>query len=223
MCGRVTLEFDIDTIRDMLKDVYNVSDAKIHDFKPSYNMPPSSQLISIISDQGVLRAGTLKWGLVPNWTKDEKIGNKLTIARAETIHEKPSFKESYETRRCLIVISGYYEWDTLHNTKQPYYFTLKEQPLMTLAGIWSTYIKSPTTKIHTCAIVTTVANPKSALIHNRMPVILSDTQMDTWLHGTKESRTQLMKPYDGVISMKAVSTIVNSVYNDGPMLIEDIA
>jgi len=222
MCGRVTLEFDIDTIKEILKEVYHVKDSNLHDFKPSYNIGPTNQLVSIISDGMTLRGGTLRWGLLPSWTKDEKTGYKMINARSETIEEKPSFKDAYEKRRCIILASGFYEWDKKHHTKQPYYFTMKNKPLMAMAGIWSTYNRDGNEKIHTCAIVTTSANEQMAMIHGRMPVLLEKEQINDWLTGQPTIRRNLMVPYNDKMNMIPVSQIVNSVYNDDPMCIEHI-
>jgi len=218
MCGRVTLELDIQLLRDILNDAYGVKAMTLNHYKPRYNIAPSQPILSVIQAGDSNRAGYLKWGFVPSWSKDATIGNILFNARSETLALKPTFKEAFVSKRCLILASSFYEWQSHSKDRTPYRITLKESPLMPMAGLWSYYKAPDDSKIFTCTIITTQANDMIKNIHNRMPVILNPDQINTWLDPTNKDvlgLTSFLTPYNSnSMSMHPVSTLVNNVKID---------
>lgn len=177
MCGRFVLTVDQKTIESH----YNV--VLPERFEPNNNVSPTQQIPIVIKNDQALTAVFARWGLIPSWSKDKAIGYKMINARAETIDEKPSFKTSFKSRRCLIPANGFYEWKTLESGKKiPCLFKLKTGELFSFAGLWSDWI-DPVLKssIATCTIITTEPNPLVATVHDRMPVMLSKDDEKLWL------------------------------------------
>lgn len=177
MCGRFTLS----VTPSKLTEYFDLTGDL--DFSPSWNIAPFSQINSIVADEsGSRHLKTMRWGLIPSWSKDETIGNKLINARSETVAEKPSFRSAFKRRRCLIPASGFYEWKTENGIKQPWYFSLTSGEPMAFAGLWEIWnSKEGEEGIHSCCIITTTANSFMEPIHDRMPVILSLEQWSVWL------------------------------------------
>jgi putative SOS response-associated peptidase YedK len=123
----------------------------------------------------------LRWGLIPSWSKDPSIGNRLINARAETAREKPSFRNAFRRHRCLIPANGFYEWQRQERGKQPYFVRMRDERLFAFAGLWDRWEGPDECVIETCAILTTSANAVLAPIHDRMPVILPPTEYARWL------------------------------------------
>ncbi|KON83523.1 hypothetical protein AF332_27635 [Sporosarcina globispora] len=211
MCGRFSLTEDI----SILQQYFNFKIAE--DIFPRYNIAPSQKILTIISDGQNRRAGTMKWGLVPFWGKDEKIGYKMINARAEGIDEKPSFKHAFKRRRCLIVSDGFYEWKKDEKGKQPYRFIMKDNRPFAFAGLWETWKKGEQ-PLHSCTIITTTPNEVTEKVHDRMPVILHRDSYDLWLNPKNdctEHLKSLLVPYPAeAMDLYPVSTLVNSPKND---------
>lgn len=149
--------------------------------KPDYNIPPGQKILAIVQlEEENNRAVNLHWGLIPSWSKDSKISSHLINARAETLTEKPSFKNAYRQRRCLIPATGFFEWQAGTNGKQPYHIHKQENALFAFAGVWEHWEHQQET-IYSCTIITTAANDKIAPIHNRMPVIIAPDDYNRWL------------------------------------------
>lgn len=224
MCGRVTLTVDKEELMEILGEVYGVEDIRDMPITPSYNMAPSNGLLSVIEVKGQRRAGLLTWGFVPKWIKEEKINHGLINARSESIEVKPTFKTSFEKRRCIVFASHFYEWKR-EATKRPFLFQVTNQPLMPLAGIYTIYTRSDGSKLSTCAVITCGPNEVMAPIHNRMPVILTPETMGPWLN-TETSKGMLKKmmiPYPSEHTKTyEVSTYVNSVRNRDRQCIEPL-
>ncbi|HZG73003.1 MAG TPA: SOS response-associated peptidase, partial [Chondromyces sp.] len=184
---------------------------------PRFNIAPGQKILTLLSDGKKQRAGTMKWGLVPFWAKDEKIGYKMINARAERIDEKPSFRHAFKRRRCLIVADGFYEWQKTENGKQPYRFIMKDKKPFAFAGLWETWRKEEN-PLYTCTIITTKPNAVAEDIHNRMPVILHQDDYDVWLDPANddiEHLKSLLTPYPAEQMDKyKVSDLVNSPRND---------
>lgn len=214
MCGRVSLTCE----RDRMLREFGIRQMEF-EYPPRYNIPPSQQLVALGKRHGEFRASTLKWGLVPSWATDPAIGNKLTNARAETVAAKVSFKHAFERRRCLIVLDGFYEWlRKLNGEKLPYYFHFKDRRPFSVAGLWEVWNKDDP-PLCTVAVITTEANALMSRIHDRMPVIVRSEDRETWLDPASDAHTllHLLRPYEGDdLTAYRVSTLVNSVRNDGP-------
>jgi putative SOS response-associated peptidase YedK len=142
---------------------------------------PCQFIPTVINYNGKNQLVCFRWGLIPSWSKDPSIANKLINARAETVDKKPSFKEALKKRRCLIVADGFYEWKREGKSKMPLYFYLKSGRPFGFAGLYETWISPDKKEINTCVIVTTNANELIAPVHDRMPVILSKDQERAWL------------------------------------------
>ncbi len=217
MCGRFALYSSFQAIKDYA-DLLN----EIGEIDANYNVAPGQEIPIIINkdQQNILK--TCKWGLIPFWAKDEKIGYKLINTRGETIAEKPSFKFAFQQRRCLIPANGFYEWRK--NDKQPFYINLRDRELFSFAGIWEIW-KSPAGKqISSFSIITTASNEKLNNIHHRMPVILRKDHEETWLKEDSSTILQeLLHAYTNKdILFHPVSNDVNSVRNNYPELIKAI-
>ncbi|MDA3812792.1 MAG: SOS response-associated peptidase, partial [Candidatus Cloacimonetes bacterium] len=184
MCGRFALYSSFQAI----KDYADLLD-KIGEIDANYNFAPCQEISIIVNENQQNMLKSCKWGLIPFWAKDERIGYKLINSRCETIAEKPSFKFAFQKRRCLIPANGFYEWRK--SDKQPIYIHLKDRELFSFAGIWEIW-KSPAGKqIFSCSIITTSSNEKLKNIHHRMPVILQKENEETWL--TEDNSNLLQK------------------------------
>jgi putative SOS response-associated peptidase YedK len=168
----------------------------------------------------------LRWGLVPFWAEDPKIGYRLINARAETAATKPSFRSAFKSRRCLVVADGYYEWQKLDaKMKQPFYIHMKAGKLFAFAGLWDRWTPPAGEAVESCTILTTDANELNRPIHDRMPVIVDPADFGTWLTPTEgpDVLQELIRPYPSE-SMEAhpISTYVNNPRNQGPECIKPL-
>lgn len=217
MCGRYTL---VKKAEDIEKRFHvQIEEDTLH---PSYNAAPTQNLPVISNDNPGL-AAYYKWGLIPFWAKDAAIGNKLINARAETLLEKPAFKKSLQSKRCLVIADGFYEWQKNGKTKQPYRITLKDNGLFAFAGLWDEWKNEQGNKIRSFTIITTSPNALMESIHDRMPVILNPSDEKHWLSTNlkAEDALDLLQPYDaGKMQAYQVSKQVNSPANNMPELIE---
>jgi putative SOS response-associated peptidase YedK len=188
----------------------------------NYNVSPSQEVLAIIKYETENWLEKLHWGLVPFWAKDISMGNKLINARAETIASKPSFRNAFKKRRCLIPADGFYEWKGSKGQKQPMFITLPEGKPFAFAGLWETWRQKddPDTVYKSCAIITTVAGESVRKIHHRMPAILKPDMYEPWLdplnQHVNELKTILQTGIVTELVSHAVSTNVNSVKNNEP-------
>jgi putative SOS response-associated peptidase YedK len=214
MCGRCTLDTNESNLAQQFEVEVNES------ITSRYNIAPSQPILTIKKDEANRRSLTkMKWGLVPNWVKDlDGMKSNLINARAETVMEKPSFREAFKYRPCLIPVSGFYEWT---KDKQPYYYQVQEHQLFALAGLWELWSHGEDELI-TCTIITTKANTEAAKVHHRMPVIIQPQNYDSWL-GELDDRKQLLDALPEVnLELYPVSKSVNSPKNDTPECIKSI-
>lgn len=223
MCGRFSLFANFQEIEERFSQATFDAD----DYEESYNIAPSQMVLSVINDGSKNRLGFLKWGLIPPWAKDEKIGYKMVNARSETVHEKPSFRNALKNKRCLIVADSFYEWKRTDERKVPMRIKMKTDELFAMAGLWESW-KNPNGKlVHTCTILTTEPNDLMSTIHDRMPVILKKADEQDWLNPTVKNGDDLkryMVPLeDGLLEAYEVSDKVNSPKNNDPGLIVRVA
>ncbi|HEY9077004.1 MAG TPA: SOS response-associated peptidase [Anaerolineaceae bacterium] len=217
MCGRFTLTLEADDIREILR----AGDIPV-DYSVRFNIAPT-QSVAVIKDTS-RDITMMRWGLVPSWAKDIEIGSRLINARSETVMEKPSFRQSFLRRRCLILADGFYEWKRARegsNVSQPYYFRLHDQKLFGFAGLWDAWKATDGTTLMSCTILTCPANDVVRQVHERMPVILSSDWMWEWLQPQSPDRLlPMLRPYkpEETISYP-VSKRVNIATIDGPELI----
>ncbi|KAF0098322.1 MAG: hypothetical protein FD187_3034 [bacterium] len=170
--------------------------AECAEYPPRFNIPPGTDIPVIrLSPEGKRVLHRLRWGLVPHWAKDPAIGAKLNNARAEGVMEKPSFRDAFRRRRCLIPASGFYEWKTEGRQKQPWYFSLKSGEPLAMGGVWESWRGPDGGEIlRTCAIITTGPNAVMAPVHDRMPVILAPEHWQEWLAAPAEAARELLAP-----------------------------
>lgn len=219
MCGRYSLFADFKKIEER----FGEATFDVEEYEESYNIAPSQMILSVVNDGVKNRLGYLKWGLVPSWAKDPKIGFKMINARAETVHEKPSFREALKKKRCLIVADSFYEWKRTENRKVPMRIKMKNNELFAMAGLWESWTSQSCELVHTCTILTTEPNDLMSTIHDRMPVILKEEDEQTWLNPAIKSIDEL-KPFlipleNGLLEAYEVSDKVNSPKNNAPELI----
>ncbi|MEK7214662.1 MAG: SOS response-associated peptidase, partial [Chloroflexota bacterium] len=168
----------------------------------------------------------MRWGLVPSWAKDPSVGYRMINARAETVGEKPSFRQALLKRRCLVPADGFFEWRGAGKMRVPLRFTLKSGELFAFAGLWEGWRQPDGEWLHTCTIITTAPNDLVTRIHDRMPVILRRDAEDVWLD-PKMIDVALLRgmlvPYPTAeMEARQVSTLVNSPQNDSPECIEPV-
>ena len=201
-------------------------DANQLTLESAYNVAPTQDVLTLIGGKS-RRAGFMHWGLIPFWAKDRSIGSRLINARAETVAEKPSFRDAFRRRRCLVLADGFYEWRRTGSGKRPMRVALRSGEPFAFAGIWSLWKDTEGNSIPTCAIITTSANDLLRPIHHRMPVILPKDMEGFWLDRSIQDTTEfrsVLTPYpDAAMEAYEVSTLVNSVANDGPELITHVA
>ncbi|WP_077624322.1 SOS response-associated peptidase [Sediminibacillus massiliensis] len=221
MCGRFTLHAsELEILQE-----YEL-DQEIPGYETRYNIAPGQDILAVIHDGNSKRAGFLKWGLVPSWSKDPKIGYKMINARSETAHEKPSFKSLLSRRRCLIVADSFYEWQRNENGKQPKRISLQNRKLFAFAGLWDKWEHNGK-KLYTCTILTRKANEFMQPIHDRMPVILPKEAEDEWLAPVRMDPEQAHGFISNVpieqLDAYDVSDYVNSAQNEGDHCIRPLA
>lgn len=192
------------------------------EFAPRYNIPPGTDIPVIRqSPEGRRVLHLLRWGLVPRWAKDADIGARLVNARGESIAEKPSFRDAFRRRRCLVPADGFYEWKADGRFKQPYYVSLKSGEPMAFAGLWESWKAPDGNELRTVCIVTTGANALMQPIHDRMPVIVPPERWADWLSAPDREIRQLIQPLPPeALQAWPVSRRVNKAGPDDAGLIE---
>jgi len=219
MCGRITFHRSPAELRRMFNlDVTPNLPAR-------YNIAPSADVPVVrLRADGARELVQLRWGLVPFWAKELKVGYKMSNARAETVAEKPSYRDAFKKRRCLVVADGYYEWQG-ETPKQPWWIRLKSGEPFGFAGLWESWKSPDGETIETTTIITTEPNPYLATIHDRMPVILAPEDHDAWLapDAPADRLKALLRPYPAEeMTAHKVGRTVNNARNDSPSLIEAV-
>ncbi len=222
MCGRFALT-DIDAIFSRLRVIVS-EDIKI---TSRYNIAPSQNIPVIYKDKNRgNKIEFMKWGLVPFWVKDPKIGYRMINARAETLTQKPSFKHIFKTKRCVVPSSGFYEWKKIDKQKAPYYIGIKNSKIFSFAGLFDNGKDNDGNELKTFTIITTNANNTLKPIHDRMPVILEPEFEEKWLDmriQNSDLLSEMLKPYpDDQMIVYPVSSEVNNPVNDNPKLVRRV-
>ncbi|MEV5341493.1 SOS response-associated peptidase [Streptomyces sp. NPDC052676] len=215
---------------------------------PSWNVAPTDEVYAVLErpprekgpDAPVRRElRPLRWGLVPSWARDPKIGSRLINARMETVHDKPAYRRAFARRRCLLPADGFYEWTPLKDPatgktrKQPYFIHPADGQVLALAGLYE-YWRDPEIRndddpaawLMTCTVITTEATDAAGRVHPRMPLALTPDHYEAWLDPHRDDpetlRTLLTQPANGDLAARPVSTAVNSVQNNGPELLDEV-
>lgn len=219
MCGRFTITLEPADFEEEL-DVREFPS----DFEPRYNVAPTQPVV-VVRDAESRKVEWMKWGLIPSWAKDPSIGTRLINARSETLTEKPSFKNAFAHRRCLILADGFYEWQKHEGeASTPYYIQLAKGHPFAFAGLWELWHSPEHEEVMSCTIITCAPNPLIAPIHDRMPVILDKSSAWRWLQNAPagELAKQLV-PYPADLMMAfAIGKSVNNVRIDSPDLIKPV-
>ena len=227
MCGRYSLTTTTDAMRGLFEF------ENLPNLPPRYNIAPTQQVPVVRAGRARVRELTLmRWGLIPRWAKDASMAAKMINARAETIAEKPSYRDAYQERRCLVPADGFYEWRREGEIKQPFRIGMKGGAPFAFAGLWECWTATETALwftegevIETVTIITTVANDKLRPIHPRMPVILPNDAFDNWLDAANDADTvqPLLKSYpvEPMVYYRVGQTVNNS-RTDSPLCIEPL-
>jgi putative SOS response-associated peptidase YedK len=222
MCGRFTLTLDPGELQELLH-----LGPFVHIVQPRYNIAPS-QPIPIVKDPETRAVELYRWGLVPFWSKDPQIGNRLINARSETAYEKPAYRAAFKYRRCLILADGFYEWHAEGGSgpKTPYLFKLKDDGPFTFAGLYEHWEPPEGGELHTATILTCEPNDLVAVYHNRMPVMLDEEARWQWLEPDAKQKDlrDLLVPFPAEeMKCYAVSRAVNSPNNDSPDVVDPVS
>lgn len=220
MCGRYTLTADLGELMRRFE-----FDGDWLNFEAAYNIAPTQDVLTVVADD-TRRGGYMRWGLIPHWARNISVGSRMINARAETVAEKPAFRDALRRRRCLVLADSFYEWQKTGSGKRPMRVVMKSGEPFAFAGLWSVWKDPDGNAVPSCTIITTEANELLRPIHHRMPVILPRDMEEFWLDRDVDDPAALgsvLVPYaDGEVEAYQVSTLVNSVANNGPEVIETL-
>ena len=218
MCGR----FSLTKSEVEINERFSVTGGEAP-YVPRFNAAPGQNL-AVITNQTPGKISLMKWGLVPFWANDPAIGNKMINAKSETAHEKPSFREAFKKRRCLVISDGFFEWKKQGKEKIPHYIFLEDYKLFAMAGLWETWHDKNGHQLNTFTVLTTSPNRIMKNIHDRMPVILPEGEEENWLQNpSADEAGTLLAPYPGKLELYPVSKEVNSPRNDAESVIKPIS
>lgn len=226
MCGRYTLTAGHEALaRAFLAEFAEEVRLSLN---PRYNIAPGGGVVAVLEDRdkGGRRGEVFQWGLVPSWARDPSIAHKLINARSETVERKPSFSDAFRYRRCLVPMSGFYEWDRSCRPRQPYYFSHHTRPVFAVAGVWEYWLHPSGSEIYSVALLTREADPVVGKIHHRMPVILPENAWEPWLDTSRvlpgELAPLLHTAETGRLRSHPVTLDANKTDRDDPGLIEPV-
>jgi len=224
MCGRGSLSKTKKELEKRFQATFYLEELDRYDLLPNFNVAPT-QFHPVITSQDPDHMQFYKWGLVPYWAKEEKIGSKMINARIETITEKPAFRQAIQKRRCIVPFDGFYEWKKRGKQKIPYLISRKDDQTFAIAGIWETWKTPSGPLLHTFSVLTQTPNALMAEIHDRMPAILLPEQESIWLDEeiSGEEVIKIIAPYpDHLLKAHPVSSKVNNVRTNTPDLIKEV-
>ena len=217
MCGR----FAFTLRREEIVREFGV--AEVPPLQCKYNISPGQDILAIRLSGSTKEAIFLHWGLIPSWAKDRNTGYRMINARAESVLSKPAFKRAFEKRRCLIPVSGFFEWQKTQSGKQPWYIRPKEKNMLVFAGLWEKWESRDGGVVESCTIITVQSNELLAPIHDRMPAILERTNYDTWLSGKIDEALSILRPLEAAkLEAYPVSKKVNYGGYDSPDCIRPV-
>ena len=218
MCGRITQDLNLKT----LFTKYGLApESPALDLAPRYNGCPTQEFAACRAGRDGRLLARLRWGLVPMWAKDLKMGARMINARSETVHEKPAFRTAFRHRRCVIPVNGWFEWQREGEARQPYWIRPAGAESCSLAGLWERWDRGEE-PVETFTILTTAVSPALADIHHRQPVIVDDGEVEEWLDPASPSDRLLelaRSAFAGPFDRWRVSRAVNHSRNDSPELL----
>ncbi len=216
MCGRYSLIADLGELARQFE-----FDGDWLTFESAYNIAPTQEVLTVVGGDA-RRGGFMRWGLIPHWAKNASIGSRMINARAETVAEKPVFRDALRRRRCLVLADGFYEWQRTGGARRPMRVVMRSGEPFAFAGLWSVWTDPDGKAVPSCTIITTAANDLLRPIHDRMPVVLPKNLEELWLDPSVEDAstlTSIMAPYPAdALEAYEVSSLVNSFANDGPQV-----
>jgi len=223
MCGRIVNRMQPGYLREQFDEASTADILEEPGLLPRYNLPPSGFLPGVrVAQDGGQEWAVFRWGLIPRWAKPDRIPDRTFNARSETVAEKPTFRDAYKKRRCIIPISGYYEWTGERGSKQPFYFHQEDESPLLLAGLWETW-RFEDNIVDSCTILTKASDTHLGEYHHRMPVFLERLATQEWLYGEPEQVNGLIKAVKtDSIDIYPVAKSVNNVRNDYADLIDRI-
>ena len=214
MCGRYSLIADLGELARQFE-----FDGDWLTFESACNIAPTQEVLTVVGGE-TRRGGFMQWGLIPHWAKNASIGSRMINARAETVAEKPAFRDALRRRRCLVLADGFYEWQRTGGAKRPMRVVMRSGEPFAFAGLWSVWRDPEGKAVPSCTIITTAANDLLRPIHDRMPVVLPKDLEELWLDLSVEDAatlTSIVAPYPAdALEAYEVSSLVNSFANDGP-------
>jgi len=219
MCGR----FALFSTKWVIGEEFEV--IELEELEPRYNVAPGQDVAAVMLSDGTRTVENFRWGLVPHWAKDPRMGSRMINARTETLTEKPAFRDAFASRRCLIVADGFYEWRKV-GMKNPVYFSMSDGKPFGLAGLWESWTPPDGRELKTCTIITTSPNDLVKDVHDRMPAIIPREKRSEWLDPETDidSVHSLLGPYrTEEMQARDVSKLVNDLRNDDPDLIRAVA
>jgi putative SOS response-associated peptidase YedK len=217
MCGRYILSASPQEIAE------HFDLREVPPFPPRWNIAPT-QVVPVVREtqEGERECVLLRWGLIPFWSKDPSIGSRMINARAESCTDKPAYRNAFKRRRCLVPVSGFYEWKPEGKWKQPYVFRLQDAPVFALGGLWEQWRSPEGDAVQTFTIITTGANEAISAYHERMPLVIARPDYEEWLSSPNPG--ELLKPWSGgEFEIFPVSRRVNNVENDDAALVAPLA
>jgi putative SOS response-associated peptidase YedK len=225
MCGR----YAITTAPEAMRQLFGYRERP--NFPPRYNIAPTQPVPVVRLDNGLRQFALLRWGLIPAWVKDPKSFSLLHVARAESVNEKPAFRNAMKRRRCLLPADGFYEWSEFGERKRPFFIRAQNRAqaggMIAFAGLWETWVGPNGEELDSVAIITTPANRLLGTIAERMPAILPPESFDLWLDCAKvdalTAAAFLVPASEALLEAYPVSTAVNRTANDSPELIERVS
>jgi putative SOS response-associated peptidase YedK len=209
MCGRTALT----TPPEDLREAFGLDETPV--VAPHYNVPPSQPVgvVRVVRGHG-RRLEPMRWGLLPYWADDPKMAHKLALARVETVTTSPAFRDAIRRRRCLVAVDGFYEWQRAGKKRsEPYFVRRRDRRPFALAGVWDRWVSKDGEVIESCAIITQPSRPPVDAIHDRMPLVLEETDWDGWLD-TARTEPDAVAPLLLLRSPALVSYRVDSYVND---------
>jgi putative SOS response-associated peptidase YedK len=223
MCGRFTLRTPLTQLAKQFQ--FDLDAAQVQ-LPLRFNIAPTQDVAAVRLAGGKRELVQLRWGLVPSWAKDPKIGNTMINARAETVSVKPALRAAFKRRRCLVLADGYYEWLREGKIKQPYLYEINAGQPFAMAGLWESWRGTAgpdSPPLESCTIITTEANELARKNHDRMPVILHEADYAAWLDPACADVEYLLAPIEAdPMTARAVGTHVNNARHEGPECIAPI-
>lgn len=224
MCGRASLTKTEKELEERFHAEFYSEDLERYNPLPSFNIAPT-QMHPVLTKDDPEHLLFYRWGLIPFWAQDKKIGSRMINARIETVAEKGSFRHALKARRCLVPFDGFYEWKKTSGGKQPYRIVTTNQEIFCIAGLWERWKSPENEEIYSFTLITMPSNEKISELHDRMPAILMPDQEKDWIDMdvSPQDSLNMLEPYpDDWLDMYPVSKRVNNVRENDPELIDPV-